>query len=75
MYNNMVNVLYDCSKPYFKHKSKVNNIKPGWSEYVAEYHAETREASKLWQADQDKDRSLSILYFTFLYMYMSLKGN
>jgi len=45
--------LYDCSKPYFKHKSKVNNIKPGWSEYVAEYHAETREASKLWQADQD----------------------
>lgn len=53
MYNKIVNVLYDCSKLYLRHKNKVNNIRPGWSKYVAEYRLQEyvsmlQEACKLW---------------------------
>lgn len=46
MHNDLVNALYECSKPYYKHKSKNNNIRPDWCKYVAKYHAEARKAFK-----------------------------
>lgn len=46
MYNDTVSVLDECRKPYRKLKNKKRNTRPGWSEYVAEYHAEAREDTK-----------------------------
>ncbi|XP_058650707.1 uncharacterized protein LOC131551670 [Onychostoma macrolepis] len=44
MYNDIVNALHGCSKPFIKSKGIMNKTKPGWSKYVAE----SQEAHKLW---------------------------
>nr|XP_055036878.1 uncharacterized protein LOC129424288 [Misgurnus anguillicaudatus] len=48
MYNDIVNALHGCSKPFFKLKGIPNKTRPGWSKYVSEYQDEAREAFKLW---------------------------
>ncbi len=50
MYDDVVAALNNGSKPFCKlnkHGRKYN-IRPGWHEHVAPYHAEAREAHKLW---------------------------
>lgn len=48
MYSDIVHSLYEGSKPYYKHKNKNHNNKPGWKEYVSGYHTEARKATKSW---------------------------
>lgn len=48
MYNDIVNALHGCSRPFFKSKGIMNKTRPGWSKYVAEYQAEAWKAFKLW---------------------------
>ncbi len=43
MYNDIVNALHGC-----RVVGIMNKTRPGWSKHVAEYHAEAREAFKLW---------------------------
>ena len=50
MYNSIVNALHEGSKPLYRNNRSNNRckVKPGWSEFVAGYQAEAREAYRVW---------------------------
>lgn len=48
MCNDIIGAVYEGSEPYYKQKNKTHYNRPGWSKYVAEYHAEAPEAFKSW---------------------------
>ncbi len=48
LYNDIVNVLHGCSKPFFKSKGIMNKTRLAWSKYVAKYQTEAQEAYTLW---------------------------
>ena len=46
-HNAIVNALNLSSSSMFKHEKKLKS-RPGWNEYVEEYHTAARDAFKLW---------------------------
>lgn len=46
LYDNIVESLLTSGRSL--HKTKMYNSKPGWNEYVREFHAEARKAFKAW---------------------------
>ena len=48
MYNSIAEAVYEASRPFFTQSKKRQSIKPGWNKYVSAYHAEAKNAYKVW---------------------------
>ncbi len=48
MYEKIVNCLISSGKRFCNNRCKQHNVRPGWNEYVAERHAEAKDAFKTW---------------------------
>ena len=48
MYDEIVKCLHDGSEPLKRKKEKQYKVRPGWNDYVHEFHTEAKEAFKSW---------------------------